>query len=131
MKYFLSLYILLFGAPAIGCIADPSSTIALEPKQFLEKYEIVFFGKIVSFEEVGEGHQIVTFEVQKSFKGPPEDYFMVENKITSTCSGWIDERISHYYVFGDDSGSPKVIQISNFSSFVPAPMAKEYGMQLQ
>ncbi|MBB5213293.1 hypothetical protein [Microbulbifer hydrolyticus] len=131
MRYLLFLYFLFFGTPVIACIADPSSTIAVEPKRFLEKYEIVFFGKIVSFEEVGENHQIITFEVQKSFKGPSEDYFMVENKITSTCSDWIDENISHYYVFGNDSGSPKVIQISDFASFVPAPMAKEYGMELR
>ncbi|QKX16501.1 hypothetical protein HUW35_05565 [Microbulbifer sp. YPW1] len=131
MKVLASIIGILIPSVGVSCIADPSSRIAMNPEKYLEQYEVVFFGVITSNENVSNDHQIVTFDVEKMFKGESNDYYIVDNKLSGTCSGYFDNAGTKYYVFANKTEIPNQVRLSHFSSFVSESMAEEFRMVLE
>jgi hypothetical protein len=109
---------------------DPHHRVAMDPEPMLDKYDVVFFGRLSSFEFSDDTTQIAEFEVLDVYKGPGMSLATIHNLLTTSCSRTFEVPSTNYYVFAmidPDSGN---YTISGFASFVPESVAEEREMQL-
>lgn len=126
---FLAVYML--STNVIACIADPLHSVAQNPKPFNEHSDIVFLGKIIAFDDLTRKKQIVTFAVEKTFKGPELNNVTISNSLTSSCSRAFIELGSSYYVFAKLSKSDGNFVIESYATFVPLKVAEEHELTLE
>lgn len=126
-KLLLTLSISILVSPAFSCPIEPAYRLAGAPEKFIEQSDVVFFGKLVGFEDFRESEQIVEFSVEKVIKGNLPDTVTVINKLHTSCSRIFQVKGSKYYVFAGKTSDSKVLLIDGYASFVPESVAIEKG----
>ena len=129
MKYLLIALVLLSSSSS-ACVVDPRTRTAIDPEWYYEKADLVFLGKIISFDDLLEWKQIVSSSIDKTFKGPELNSVTITNMLNSSCSSAFTGKGSSYYVFAKlDTGSGNYV-IERHATFVPVKIAEAHDMNL-
>ena len=129
-KTILSLILLLNCTITFACIIDPLSRTAQDPKRSFENTDLVFLGKIIAFDDFTNIKQVVTFSIDKTFKGPELSSVTIDNMMGNSCSRAFIEKGTSYYVFAVLNKGTGNYTIEKLASFVPIKLAEEHGMSL-
>ena len=126
------LVLALFAFDAQTCPIDPWYRVAKDYERFFEEADVVFLGKLDSYEKSGKYDQLADFTVVKSFKGVMNfgESVTVKNRHNSSCSRLFHPVNSAFYVFAKMSEADGLI-INGYATFVPMSVALETDMGLK
>ena len=116
----------------LGCIADPHTLYALNSVERMKSFDVVFYGKLIEFNDFLDSEQIVTFEVIETYKGLEHKNIVIHNQLGSSCSRIFKNKGSFYYVYTSlNETKDKFIISQGTASFIPNKMAKDKGVKLE
>ena len=127
-KILFSTFILLISLDALSCSSDPQINTARQYKWHLDNSELVFFGKIASFDDIKGFEQTVTFIIHKTYKGPEYQTVTIINKLHSSCSAMFINKGSNYYVFSNFSKKDGYYIIKKGASFFTQDIAEKFNL---
>jgi hypothetical protein len=122
-KFILMLSLSVLALPGFSCPIEPAYRLVATPDKSIEEYDVVFFGKLVQFEDLRESEQIVEFSVEKTIKGSLPNTVTVINRIHTSCSRVFQVKGSKYYVFAAEANDSRALVIDGYASFVPESVA--------
>ena len=119
--------ILIGGASPYGysCITEPWYDITSKPVERMNYADIVFYGKLIEFNDFTDYEQIVTFEVLDTYKGPELKAVTITNYLNSSCSRVITSKGSAYYIYATLDEHRSIYVMDGGATFVPDTIAKE------
>jgi len=121
------LFFAVYAGIANACPVDPAVQIAFAPEGFIEKADIVFFGKLEDLSSDGSNQQVATFSVESTVKGPNLAYVTVINRLISSCSRPFQGVGSTFWVLALRRDGEEFYVIDIRGGFVPLEIAEEYG----
>lgn len=126
-KLVLTSLLLALSLASEACPISPFKRVTMDSDRFLEKSDVVFFGRLDS-EEIDEKsmEQTATFTIIKSYKGNVSGQVTIINKLSSSCSRAFQVPQSAFYVYATATEQGAIYRISGFASFVPLANALEY-----
>lgn len=129
MKYILVIVMMFYSSAMLACPLDPIAQTAKQAEWEYKQADYVFLGKITSFDDLKEHEQIVTFYIEKTFKGPELNSVTIVNMLNSSCSRAFIEKGSSYYVFAKLKNDGNYV-IEGNATFVPVKLAEKYDIKL-
>ncbi|NIB41722.1 hypothetical protein HBA55_19105 [Pseudomaricurvus alkylphenolicus] len=126
------LLLIFFYSSAYACPIDPWYRVANNYENFLENADVVFLGKLDTYEMESELKQIATFIIIKGFKGDLKfgEKIVVKNHHNTSCSRQFHPPGAAFYVFANNVDSGSYI-IDGYATFVPMSVALETNMGLK
>ena len=132
MKKIVVFFLLyLFQSTSSACTIPVWESLVAKPYQSMEKADIVFFGKLIEFNDLTYSEQTVSFEVIEIYKGPKIENVIIRNILGSSCSKIFIKKDSLYYVYAtlDTNGNNYII--NDRATFISQKTAAKNNFKLE